>query len=69
MCTSCQGTGKREFKIPGGGFKTENCIHCISGVAKMEHHTEITLTEALNEMGIYKMIKNTINEILNETNS
>jgi hypothetical protein len=65
MCPSCRGTGKREFKIPGGGFKAENCIHCTNGVAPIEYITEITLKEALNEMGIYKLIENTINEILN----
>jgi hypothetical protein len=67
-CPSCRGTGKRESKLPGGGFKTENCIHCINGVAPMEHITEITLKEALNEMGIYKLIENTVKEILTKDN-
>lgn len=69
MCPSCRGTGKREQKITGGGFKSENCIHCTNGVAPIEHITEITLKEALNEMGIYSLIKNTVKEILASTGS
>lgn len=66
MCPSCRGTGKIERKIAGGGFKTDSCIHCTNGVAPIEHQTEITLKEALNEIGIYKMIENTVKEILNK---
>lgn len=64
MCPSCRGTGKKEQKVTPGQFKTVNCIHCTNGIAPIEHMTEIDLKDALNEMGIYKMIENTVNEIL-----
>lgn len=68
MCPSCRGTGKKEQKIAPGQFKTVNCTHCINGKAQIEHITEISLAAALNEMGIYKMIENTVNEIIEKKN-
>lgn len=52
MCSACGGTGKIERRFGVGQFKTENCLHCTNGVAIMEHHTEISLIEALTELGI-----------------
>ena len=63
QCTNCGGTGKREQKI-NGIFKQVPCSWCQNGIAKIEHMTDVSLTEALNEIGIYKMIENTVNEII-----
>jgi hypothetical protein len=47
-----------------GIFKIVECQHCKKGVAEIEHMTEISLKDALNELGIYNLIRNTVNEIL-----
>lgn len=51
QCTICGGTGKREQKI-NGMFKQVPCCHCINGITKIEHITEIDLLDALTELGI-----------------
>lgn len=52
MCPVCRGTGKVERKLSPGNFKSENCIHCTNGVARIEHMTDISLVDALTELGI-----------------
>lgn len=52
MCPFCHGTGKHDQKFGPGQFKAVNCIHCTNGVAPIEHMTEISLIDALTELGI-----------------
>jgi len=66
QCPICHGTGKREVKFTGI-FKTIDCQHCKKGVAEIEHMTEISLRDALNEIGIYNLIRNTVKDILTES--
>jgi len=51
-CPVCRGTGKREQKIANGDFKSSSCIHCKNGITIIEHMTEISLIDALTELGI-----------------
>lgn len=51
QCTICGGTGKREQRI-NGLFKQVPCCHCINGISKIEHMTDVSLIEALTELGI-----------------
>jgi hypothetical protein len=63
QCPICHGVGKREVKF-SGIFKMIDCQHCKNGVAEIEHLTEISLKDAMNELGIHNLIRNTVNEIL-----
>lgn len=60
QCRVCGGSGKRNTK----SNSPEPCLNCLNGVETIEHQTEIDLKQALTEMGIYKMIENTVKEIL-----
>lgn len=51
QCTNCGGTGKREQKI-NGIFKQVPCSWCQNGIAKVEHMTDVSLLDALTELGI-----------------
>jgi len=52
FCPFCHGTGKHEKRVAPGQFEKVNCIHCTNGVAPIEHMTEISLVDALTELGI-----------------
>lgn len=70
LCPTCRGSRTRDINIGGGQRKTVNCSTCQgSGLYKDERETDIDLKTALNEMGIYKIIENTVKEVLNEYNS
>lgn len=68
QCPICHGTGKREVKF-SGIFKTIDCQHCKKGVAEIEHMTEISLRDALTEIGMYNLIRNTVKDVLASTGS
>ncbi len=47
QCPMCGGTGKRSQ-----GYKEVPCGSCRNGVAEHEHHTEVSLLDALLELGL-----------------
>lgn len=66
LCPTCLGKRTRDINIGNNQRKSVNCSTCQgSGLYKDERETDIDLLTALNEMGIYKMIENTVKEILN----
>lgn len=52
-CDKCGGVGHTIKKNANGTFKT-NCPHCIEGRYTYEHKTEVSLLEALKELGLIK---------------
>lgn len=68
QCPICRGTGKRDVKFTDV-FKTIVCQHCKNGVAEIEHMTEISLRDALTEIGMYSLIRNTVKDVLASTGS
>jgi hypothetical protein len=47
QCTTCRGSGK----VTRSG-REGKCIDCVEGVAEITHMTEVTLMEALYELGL-----------------
>lgn len=65
LCPTCGGKQTRDINLGNNQHKTAPCSTCNgTGAFKMEHGTDIDLRTALNEMGIYKLIENTVKEIL-----
>lgn len=50
QCTSCVGTGLQ--------YNGRKCIQCVNGVAVQWHETEMSLIEALAELGLIKRNNN-----------
>ena len=68
MCPFCRGVGKHEQKVAPGQFKSVPCIHCTNGVAPIEHMTEISLIDALTELGIRFILPDSMrNELTNNS--
>lgn len=65
MCTSCKGRKTRDVNVGNKQYKTVTCTTCDgTGVYRHIRHEYIDIRQALNEIGIYNMIKNTVKEII-----
>ena len=53
FCAQCGGVGHRFKKTASGTFKNP-CPHCMDGKYTVEKRTEVTLLEALKEIGLIK---------------
>lgn len=53
QCQSCGGVGSREYGYAGRKFRKPcTAAGCQNGNIKIEHETEISLVEALKEIGL-----------------
>lgn len=70
ICSSCGGKKTREINLGNKQFKTVNCSTCDGSGVYMHQRTEyIDIRQAMEEIGIGRMIANTVKEILASTSS
>ena len=70
ICPTCAGNKMVRVNLGRGVFNDVSCSTCKgTGVYKADSETDIDLKTALNEIGMYNLIRNTVKDVLASTGS
>jgi predicted nucleic-acid-binding Zn-ribbon protein len=68
ICPTCAGKKMVRVNLGRGIFNDVSCSTCKgTGVYKADSETDIDLKTALNEIGMYNLIRNTVKDVLTES--